>query len=270
MNQYEQAAAAIAARLTFSPKVGLILGSGLAPLAEEIEGPVFIDYADVPGMPRATAPGHVGRFVCGTLEGVPVICMQGRVHGYEGHSPATIAFPIRTLKALGIECLVVTNAAGGINTGFAVGDIMLIEDQINLTGLSPLTGPNDDAMGPRFNDMSFAYAPGLRAKALDAARCCGVDLRRGVYLGVNGPQFETPAEIRAFRIWGADAVGMSTVLEVIAAAHCGLPVVGFSMITNMAAGVLMQPLSGEEVNAIAAQKGPALRRLMHALMEQLR
>lgn len=269
MTVYENAARVLLGRLSFRPEYGLVLGSGLQPLAAEVENAVEVDYADVPGMPCPTAPGHVGRFVCGTLAGKQVVCMQGRVHGYEGNTAETIAFPVRLMKALGVKGLILTNAAGGINTGFEVGDIMLIEDQINLTGLSPLTGPNDDAIGPRFNDMTFAYAPGLREKALAAAETCGVPLRRGVYIGVGGPQFETPAEIRAFRTLGADTVGMSTVLEVIAAAHCGLPVLGFSMVTNMAAGVLMQPLSGDEVNAIAGQKGGQLRRLIRAVIEEL-
>lgn len=259
----------IRSQLTEAPEIGLVLGSGLQPLADEIEQPQFIDYADVPHMPHATAPGHIGRFVCGKLGGRQVICMQGRLHGYEGHSPEEIVFPIRVLKLLGVRALLLTNASGGINTGFVVGDLMLIEDHINFTGKSPLTGPNDDALGPRFNDMTFAYAPQLREKALAAAKRCGVSLRRGTYIGVNGPQFETPAEIRAFRVMGADAVGMSTVFEVIAAAHCGLPVLAIAMITNMAAGVLMQPLSGAEVNAIAAEKGEELCRLVRTILADL-
>lgn len=255
--------------LPFQPEIGLVLGSGLQPLAKELADPVLIAYADVPGMPHATAPGHIGRFVCGTLEGKKVICMEGRLHGYEGHSPENIVFPIRVMHFLGVHTLILTNAAGGINTSFSVGDLMLIEDHINLTGKSPLTGANDTSIGPRFNDMTFAYAPSLREKALQAAKDCDIQLHTGVYMGVNGPQFETPAEIRAFRTLGADAVGMSTVFEVIAAAHCGLPVLAISMITNMAAGVLMQPLSGEEVNEIADRKGQDLRRLVRGIMKTL-
>lgn len=255
--------------LPFTPEVGLILGSGMQPLAEEIEQAVSIDYADVPGMPHATAPGHIGRFVCGYLEGRRVICMHGRLHGYEGHTPKEIIFPVRVMHALGIQALILTNAAGGINTDFAVGDLMLIEDHINLTGQSPLTGANHAAVGPRFHDMTFAYTPALREKALNASERCGIPLRRGIYIGVNGPQFETPAEIRAFRALGADAVGMSTVFEVIAAAHCGLPVLAISMITNMAAGVFMKPLSGADVNLAAKEKGGALRRLMREMMKTL-
>lgn len=265
----EKAADYLREVLPFAPEIGLVLGSGIQPMADEIQDPIFIDYAGVPGMPYATAPGHIGRFVCGYVEERPVICMQGRLHGYEGHSPEEIVFPVRVMRALGVGVLLLTNAAGGINTAFAVGDFMLIEDQINLTGKSPLTGKNDAAIGPRFNDMTFAYSPDLRAKALEASRQCGIPLRRGVYIGVNGPQFETPAEIRAFRTMGADAVGMSTVFEVIAAAHCGLPVLAVSMITNMAAGVLMQPISGAEVNLAADRKGKELRRLMREIIRTL-
>lgn len=265
----KQAAQYLHGALGWTPEIGIILGSGLQPLAEEIEKPVIIDYDLVPGMPHVSAPGHIGRFVCGTLEGRAVICMQGRLHGYEGHAPEDIVFPVRVLRELGVQALFLTNAAGGINTEFSVGDFILIEDQINLTGKSPLTGPNDSRIGPRFNDMTFAFAPELRDKAERAAQECGVPLRHGIYIGVNGPQFETPAEIRAFRTLGADAVGMSTVFEVIAAAHCGLPVVAISMITNMAAGVLMQPLSGEEVNLIAQQRSQDFRTLARAVVRNL-
>ena len=265
----EKAADYLRSSLPFAPEIGLILGSGIQPLANEIEQPIVIPYADVPGMPHATAPGHIGQFVCGFLEGKTVICMQGRLHGYEGHSPADIVFPVRVMRAMAVQTLLLTNAAGGIRTDFSVGDLMRVEDHINLTGKSPLTGANDDSIGPRFNDMTFAYDPKLREKALLAAEKCSVPLRQGVYIGVNGPQFETPAEIRAFRSLGADAVGMSTVFEVIAAAHCGLPVLAISMITNLAAGVLMKPLSGEEVNVIADRKGAQLRQLIHEIMKVL-
>lgn len=269
MSHLSESASYVRSCLPFVPQTGLVLGSGLQPLAEEIESPIIVNYVDVPHMPHATAPGHVGRFVCGKIAGRNVICMQGRLHGYEGHSPEEIVYPIRLMKLLGVHELLLTNASGGINTDFSVGSLMLIEDHINLTGRSPLTGPNDDTIGPRFNDMTFAYSPSLREKALQAAKTCKIPLLRGVYIGVNGPQFETPAEIRAFRTLGADAVGMSTVFEVIAAAHCGLPVLGISMITNMAAGVLMQPLSGAEVNEIAARKGGELRRLVREVIQSL-
>ena len=219
--------------------------------------------------PGAVAGGLVGGGIRLALSGRRVVCMQGRLHGYEGYAPGEIAYPVYVLRELGIQALVVTNASGGINTGFEVGDFMLIEDHINLTGKSPLTGANDASLGTRFPDMTFAYAPALREKALTAAEQCGTVLRRGVYIGVNGPQFETPAEIRAFRTLGADAVGMSTVFEVIAAAHCGLPVLGIAMITNMAAGVLNKPLSGAEVNEIAEKRGGVFREYVKTLVKTL-
>lgn len=264
-----QAAQAAAKKLGQKPEIGLVLGSGLGPIAEEIENAVCLPYGEIPHLKTSTAPDHAGQFVCGTLAGKTVLCMQGRLHGYEGYEPADIAFPVYVMKALGVRALVLTNASGGINTGFSVGDLMLIEDHINMTGKSPLTGPNDGALGTRFPDMTFAYAPELRQAAAQAAAEQGISLRRGVYCGVNGPQFETPAEIRAFRALGADAVGMSTVFEVIAAAHCGLPVAAVAMITNMAAGVLMQPLSGAEVNEIAAARGPVFRSFIRALIARI-
>lgn len=267
--QVEESAAYLRTRLSFLPEVGLVLGSGLGPLAEQLQDAVIIAYAEIPHFRISTAPDHAGRLVCGLLAGRRVICMQGRLHGYEGYAPDEIAYPVYVMRALGVQALILTNASGGINTGFSVGDFMLIEDHINMTGKSPLTGPNDDQLGTRFPDMTFAYASALRDKAQAAADACGLALRRGVYCGVNGPQFETPAEIRAFRLLGADAVGMSTVFEVIAAAHCGLPVVAVAMITNMAAGVLMQPLSGAEVNEIAARRGTDFRRLITALVEKI-
>ncbi|MDY3617939.1 purine-nucleoside phosphorylase [Agathobaculum sp.] len=251
------------------PEIGLVLGSGLGPLAEELQDAVYIPYGMIPHFKQSTAPDHAGQLVCGQLAGKTVLCMQGRLHGYEGHTPAEIAYPVYVLKELGVRALLLTNASGGINTDFAVGDLMLIEDHINMTGQSPLTGINDDALGTRFPDMTFAYCPELRKTALQVAEQSGVKLQRGVYCGVNGPQFETPAEIRAFRTLGADAVGMSTVFEVIAAAHCGLPLAAVAMITNMAAGVLMKPLSGAEVNEIAEQKGKAFRQFMTAWISSI-
>lgn len=267
--QVEESVSYLQSRLPFAPEIGLVLGSGLGPLAYELEDAVHISYGDIPHFKTSTAPDHAGKLVCGTLAGKRVLCMQGRLHGYEGYAPDEIAYPVYVMKALGVRALVLTNASGGINTSFSVGDFMLIEDHINMTGKSPLTGPNDNGLGTRFPDMTFAYEPGLRDQALAAAQDCGLILRRGVYCGVNGPQFETPAEIRMFRAMGADAVGMSTVFEVIAAAHCGLPVVAVAMITNMAAGVLMQPLSGEEVNEIAAQRGAGFRRFITSLVEKI-
>ena len=267
--QVEESVSYLRGRLPLAPEIGLVLGSGLGPLADELEDAVHIPYVDIPHFRTSTAPDHAGRLVCGMLAGKRVLCMQGRLHGYEGWTPDEIAYPVYVMKALGVRALVLTNASGGINTSFSVGDFMLIEDHINMTGKSPLTGPNDNGLGTRFPDMTFAYAPELREKAEAAAEECGVALRHGVYCGVNGPQFETPAEIRMFRTLGADAVGMSTVFEVIAAAHCGLPVAAVAMITNMAAGVLMQSLSRAEVNEIAAQRGPEFRRFVTALVGKI-
>lgn len=251
------------------PKIGLVLGSGIGPLADEIENAQFLDYHAVPHMKASTAPDHKGRFVCGTLAGKNVLCMQGRLHGYEGYEPADISYPIRMMRLAGVQTLILTNASGGIQTEFSVGDLMVIDDQINLTGKSPLTGANDHAIGLRFPDMTALYTPELRALADRCAEKCGITIQHGVYIGVNGPQFETPAEIRAFRTLGADAVGMSTVFEAIAAAHCGLKTLGIAMITNMAAGVSPHPLSGEEVNRIAEEKGPILRRLLREIITAL-
>lgn len=264
-----ESAAFICEKLPETPEIGIVLGSGLGPLAEEIEDPIIIPYKDIPHFPVSTAPGHAGQFVCGMLEGKYILCMQGRLHGYEGHEPAEIVYPIRVMKLLGVKSLILTNAAGGINREYDVGDLIILDDQINFTGKSPLTGPNIDELGPRFNDMSYCFAPTLRAKAVEAANKIGLPVRHGVYIGVNGPQYETPAEIRAFRELGADVVGMSTVYEVIAANHCGLPVLGISMVTNMAAGALNRQLSGDEVIATAERSGGNLRRLIHAIVKKL-
>ena len=251
-------------RLPAAPQVGLVLGSGLGGLAGRLENPVYIPYSEIPGFVVSTAPGHAGRFVAGQLAGKQVLCMQGRLHFYEGHSMEDIVFPVRVMKELGIEALILTNAAGGVNLEFSVGDLMIIEDHINFMGRNPLTGPNDEEVGPRFCDMTFAYTPALRELALKVAAEQGVAVRTGVYLGYMGPSYETPAEIRAFRTLGADAVGMSTVPEVIAASHCGLPVLAISLITNMAAGIEKKKLSGDEVIAIADRRAQVLQDLEEA------
>ena len=260
--QVQEAAAYVRERIGEEPRIGIILGSGLGGIAEVIEDKHVIPYGEIPHFVCSTAPGHKGQFVAGRFGGKPVICMQGRLHFYEGHALSDIIFPVRVMKLLGVRSLIVTNAAGGVNTGFQVGDLMLIEDHINFMGTNPLIGPNAAEFGPRFCDMSYTYTPSLRRAAEDAAEKLGISLRRGVYLGCTGPSYETPAEIRAFRTLGADAVGMSTVPEVIAASHCGLKVLAFSLITNMAAGVLDQPLSEEEVIEIGNRRGAELQRLI--------
>ncbi|MDS1030118.1 purine-nucleoside phosphorylase [Bacillota bacterium LX-D] len=231
----------------FTPKVGLILGSGLGILAEEINEPQKISYRDIPHFPVSTVEGHTGQLVFGKLNNVPVITCQGRIHYYEGYSAVEITYPVRIMQQLGVEYLIVTNAAGGVNLAFEPGDLMLITDHINLTGENPLRGQNNPDLGLRFPDMSEAYFLELQQKALNVAAKLKIELKQGVYAGVIGPSFETPAEIRYLRTIGADAVGMSTVPEVIVANHAGIKVLGLSCITNMAAGILKRKLTHEEV-----------------------
>lgn len=235
------------------PSVGIITGSGLGDILDPIEHARFIDYADVPHMVCSTAPTHKGRLVIGNIGDTQVICMQGRLHSYEGHSAQDIAFPIFVMRELGVNELIVTNAAGGVNESYEVGDLMLIEDHINMLGINPCIGPDNPELYPRFFDMTYAYAPELRERVQKAAAERGIELQSGVYIATKGPSFETPAEIRAFRTLGADAVGMSTVPEVIAARGCGMEVLGISMISNPAAGVLDEPLDVDDV-AVAAQR----------------
>lgn len=268
--QYQESARSLTGRLgDFHPRCLLILGSGLGSLADEVETPVVVPYAQVPHMKVSTAPDHAGRFVFGRLAGQDVAVMQGRLHTYEGWSFADAAYPVGLMRLLGADTLVVTNAAGAVNTAFSAGDIMLITDHIKLFGASPLTGPNIDELGPRFPDMSHVYTPALQEKARQAAAQLRIPLRQGVYMFFPGPQYETPAEVRAARILGADAVGMSTVPEAIAAAHCGMDVLGFTLCTNMAAGVLDQPLSGEEVIAAGQAAGPRFSALVKACLARL-
>ena len=268
--QYEASAQALRQQLgDFRPRVLLILGSGLGALGDAVEDPITVPYAEVPHMKFSTAPGHKGRFLFGRLAGQRVAVMQGRLHTYEGWSFADVSYPVRVLRLLGAETLIVTNAAGAVNREFDVGDIMLITDHIKLFGVSPLCGPNLDEFGPRFPDMSHVYTPALREAARKAAENLDIRLREGVYMYFPGPQYETPAEVRAARILGADAVGMSTVPEAITAAHCGMRVLGFTLCTNMAAGVLDQPLSGEEVIAAGQAAGPKFTALVKACLEQV-
>lgn len=268
--QYQQSAAALADRLgDFRPEVLLILGSGLGSLGDQVEQPLVVPYAQVPHMKRSTAPDHKGQFVFGRLSGRNVAVMQGRLHTYEGWSFADVSYPVRVLRLLGAKTLLVTNAAGAVNTAFSAGDIMMITDHIKLFGVSPLCGANLDEFGPRFPDVSAVYTPALRKAAREAAQVLEIPLREGVYMYFPGPQFETPAEVRMARILGADAVGMSTVPETIVAAHCGMQVLGFTLCTNMAAGVLDQPLSGEEVLEAAEAARPRFTSLVKACLERV-
>ncbi|KHF41742.1 purine nucleoside phosphorylase [Halalkalibacter okhensis] len=230
-----------------NPTIGLILGSGLGVLADEIQNPVKVPYSEIPNFPVSTVAGHAGQLVFGMLEGKQVVAMQGRFHFYEGYSMDVVTFPVRVMKALGVEQIIVTNAAGGVNESYEPGNLMIIKDQINNMGQNPLIGPNDEAFGVRFPDMSSAYSERLRALARTQAEKINISVQEGVYVGNTGPSYETPAEIRMLRTLGADAVGMSTVPEVIVARHAGLEVLGISCISNMAAGILPQPLTHDEV-----------------------
>lgn len=229
------------------PQIGLILGSGLGTLAEEIENPTIIEYKDIPHFPTSTVKGHKGRLVIGELEGKKVIAMQGRFHYYEGYSLQEVTFPVRVMKALGVEKMIVTNAAGGVNKEFIPGDLMVIEDHINFAFDNPLIGKNYEELGPRFPDMSHAYSEKLVDIAFKVGEQLGIQLRKGTYVFMSGPTYETPAEVKMVSFLGGDAVGMSTVPEVLIAVHSGIEVLGISCITNMAAGILDQPLDHSEV-----------------------
>jgi len=262
----EQAVDAIRQRSDLEPRLGIVLGSGLGPLAEEAADSTAISYEDIPHFAVSTAQGHAGKLVLGHMAGQPVAVMSGRVHLYEGYMPAQVVFPIQTMRLLGVDTLLITNAAGGVNLHMPAGSLMLITDHINLTGHNPLIGPHDARLGLRFPDMSDAYSARLREVARGAAREVNVALAEGVYMGVLGPSFETPAEIRMARTLGADAVGMSTVMEVIAANHCGMRVLGISCITNMAAGILPQPVTAQEVYDRAEQVRLPFTRLVHGII----
>jgi purine-nucleoside phosphorylase len=252
-----------------TPVIGLILGSGLGVLADQIEDPVQIPYEQIPNFPVSTVEGHKGQLVIGQLKGKCVVAMQGRFHYYEGYSLQTLTFPVRVMAAIGVKTLIVTNAAGGVNTDFEPGDLMIIEDHINFTAQNPLIGPNDIEFGARFPDMSEAYSRTLRDIAMKAAAIRNIPLKSGVYAGLTGPSYETPAEIRMLRILGSDAVGMSTVPEVIVARHSGLEVLGISCISNMAAGILPQPLSHNEVMETAEKVRESFMELVSGIIENI-
>ncbi len=269
MSLYEQiqaAAAAVRQRSAIAPKVGIILGSGLGDFADTFAEKTVVPYSEIPGFPTSSVPGHAGRMVLGKLGGEPVVAMQGRVHMYEGYPPWQVAFPARVLCALGIKTLVVTNAAGGIRHDLEPADLMVITDHINLSGQNPLTGPNDERLGPRFPDMSTAYDGGLRELLLKKAEELKIPLKQGVYVWLAGPSYETPAEIRMLRTLGVDAVGMSTVPEVIAAAHMKVKVAGISCITNFAAGIGKKPLSHQEVAETAERVRDRFAALLAAFL----
>ena len=257
------------ARYGLLPRVGIVLGTGLGGLAEALDTPLALPFDDLPHFPASTVASHTGRFVLGRLEGVPVMLQEGRCHLYEGYSAAQVCMGVRLMRGLGVETLIITNAAGALNPQFDAGTLMCLTDHINLTGHSPLRGENHGAWGERFPDMSCPYDPTLVRAAVDAAREEGIRLERGVYAGVMGPQLETPAETRCLRAIGADAVGMSTVLEVIAARHMGLRVLGVSCLTNKNLPDCMAPAPLDDILRVAGQASAALTRLITAVVARL-
>jgi purine-nucleoside phosphorylase len=271
LEYYKASADWLLARLPGKPEIALILGSSLGPLADEISDPITIDYADIPNFLVSTAPSHAGKMIFGRLGGKYVACMSGRFHWYEGYDFEDLAAPIRVLKLLGVRATILTNAAGAVNMAYKVGDIMVVKDHIKLMGASPMRGPNIPELGPRFFDVSEMYTPALRSLALKCAESVGQGdrTREGTYFYFGGPQFETPAEIRAARILGGDAVGMSTVTEALTAAHCGMEILALSLMTNMAAGVLPKRLSAEEVSIAATEAGGRFRQLVRAIVEAM-
>jgi purine-nucleoside phosphorylase len=268
-NNANIAADHVRSRHATPPRIGIILGSGLGGFASQVQDAVAIPYSEIPGFPQSTVAGHSGKLVLGTLRGVPVAVMQGRVHAYEGYKLDEVTFPMRVLGMLGVKSLIVTNAAGGINTRYAQGSLVAISDHINLTGTNAALGPNEPRWGERFFDMSTAYSPKLRKLAIEEAAKQGFTLPEGVYLAVLGPSYETAAEIRAFRTLGADLVGMSTVHEVIVARHMGIQVLGISLVTNMAAGVLDEQINHEEVMETGKRVEKQFTELLVSLVPQI-
>jgi len=269
MDDIKKVADIINKQIDIKPEIGLILGSGLGVMANEIEDPVYINYSDLPSFPVSTVKGHRGRFVIGSLDGKNIIAMQGRFHYYEGYTMQDIVLPVRIMSLLGVKKLIVTNAAGGINLNYKAGRFMLITDHINLMGDNPLRGKNIDEFGPRFPDMTEAYNKDLISVAEKVAADKGIIVNKGIYAGLGGPNYETPAEIRYLRNCGADAVGMSTIPEVIVANHMSMKVLGISCITNMAAGVLPEPLNHEEVMKIAEKVKPKFAVLIKGILKEI-
>jgi purine-nucleoside phosphorylase len=265
----EHAARVIRARTKTEPRIAIVLGSGLGAFADEFDDAVGIPYGEIPGFKQSTAQGHAGRLVIGSIDSVPLVAMQGRVHYYEGYSLEEVTFPIRTFKLLGIKTLILTNASGGINVELGQGTLMVLSDHVNLMGDNPLRGPNDERFGPRFPDMTAVYARDLQEFVVEEAKTIGVDVRRGIYGALSGPSYETPAEIHLLRNLGADAVGMSTVPEAIVARHMGLDVLGISCITNMAAGISDEPINHEEVMATGDRVRDIFGLLLRRVVERI-
>ena len=266
-NRIENAVRYIRSRTSAEPSFGMILGSGLGDFADTLEDRLVIPFTDIPDFPAATVPGHTGAFVFGTRHGKSVVCLQGRLHYYEGHPMNVLTMPVRIMAKLGVKLLLLTNAAGGVNKDYRPGDLMLISDHINYSGMNPLIGEHHEAFGPRFPDVTDLYSAGLRLKIKLAAVEAGIGLRQGVYMMFSGPNYETPAEIRMARILGADAVGMSTVPEAIVAAQCGIKVLGISCITNLAAGVSPNKLSHQEVMETAAMAHDKFQKLLNLILK---
>jgi len=267
--QIRAAADYILSHVAYRPAIGMVLGSGLGDFADTLEDAVRIPYAEIPNFPVPTAPGHVGALVFGKKQGREVVVLQGRIHFYEGLSQKEITLPVRVLAAIGVKKLVLTNAAGGVNTSFAPGTLMMISDHINFSGANPLIGPNLDDFGPRFPDVTDLYTKALRHTVKEAAAQAGIAVQEGVYMMFSGPNYETPAEVRMAKIVGADAVGMSTVPEALIAGHCGMEVIGISCITNIAAGLSDQKLDHSEVLEIANRVHDTFRRLLEVVLTVL-
>jgi purine-nucleoside phosphorylase len=268
--QLQVSVGAVRARDQRIPTVGLVLGSGLGGFADRLQKPVAIEYRDIPQFPMSGVVGHAGRLVIGELHGKVIAAMQGRVHYYEGHDLVKVTYPIRTLVLLGVKTLILTNAAGGVNPKYMPGELVVIGDHLNLFADSPLRGDNDERLGPRFPDMTYAYAPELRDLARRAGTAIGVTLREGVYAGMTGPQYETPSEVRMLRILGADLAGMSTVPETIVANHMGARVLGISCVTNMAAGITGAKLTHDEVTKTAGRARVTFERLLEEILKGLK
>lgn len=268
--QVQEATTTVRSAWGGSPTIGLVLGTGLGALAREIQAGVALPYPEIPHFPVSTVQGHAGQLVCGELGGRSVVAMEGRFHLYEGYTPAQVTFPIRVMKELGCKLLIVSNACGGLNPQYRKGDLMVIEDHINLLGGNPLIGPNDDRLGPRFPDMIEPYDQGLQDLALEAALESNIKAHRGVYVAVTGPNLETRAEYRFLRGIGADVVGMSTIPEVLVAVHAGIKVLGFSIVTDMCLPDALQPVRIEEIIAVANQAEPKLQTIVKKVLERWR
>ncbi len=265
----EEAAAYVRVHIKTRPQIAVVLGSGLGAFADELSEAVRVDYRDIPHFPQSTVAGHSGILVVGYLDGVPVAAMQGRVHLYEGYSAREVAFPMRVLGRLGVKAVVLTNASGGINASYEAGSLVVLKDHINMQGANPLVGPNDERFGPRFPDMTHAYTKQYREMALAEARRLGLEVHEGVYVGLTGPSYETPAEIRAFRTMGADVVGMSSVAEAIVARHMGMKILAISCVANLAADVSNEEVSHGEVLAVMKKSEGGLVRLLKAVLPMI-